>query len=235
MAKPPRSRPSVEGVEEQTTSSSNQEVTLTPQPEALVGKSAAAKLTPPPVSAPTPGDAAVAPPPAAKPQTPTPEIQQPPVAQPVTAQPVAPPAPAPSAPPPQINQQVSAPPAQVPGPGTDLEVKGNELDRQGQEAMSTGSRFGEGGQLHYESVQVGSDVPLIELPQETEKRTAHLGYRVTESYLRDIKKKTHLLAAIHECSVDTVNVFVLQVLAESFKIVDDRLTGYFHHKNNKQR
>jgi hypothetical protein len=107
----------------------------------------------------------------------------------------------------------------------ELEVSaGREID-QGREETPR-STFGQGGSLHFESVAVGSDTPLMQVPKAAPKRTAHLGYRVTDEYLQDIKKKTHLLAAMHGVSVDTVNIFILQVLADSFGTVDERLAEY---------
>lgn len=88
------------------------------------------------------------------------------------------------------------------------------------------SPFGGDGKLHFEAVTVGSDTPLIDLPREVQRRTAHLGFRVTEKYLKDFKKKLHLLAAIHEVPIDTVNIFVLQELSESFGRVDERIVKY---------
>lgn len=75
--------------------------------------------------------------------------------------------------------------------------------------------------------------PQVNLPkQQSQKRTAHLGFRVTQEYLDDVKQRTHLLVAMYRVPVDTVNLMILQEIAECFPAVEARIQRYLRDEDD---
>jgi hypothetical protein len=78
----------------------------------------------------------------------------------------------------------------------------------------------------FESIAINPDGPTMAIPEAPERRTAHLGYRVTESYLAEVRRRTLMLAAMHDMTVEMVNLFALQEFGASWDRVNDRIVQY---------
>lgn len=74
--------------------------------------------------------------------------------------------------------------------------------------------------IRFEAVQIGGENDLLQVREQSEKRTAHLGFRVTEDYLETFKANIHLIAALNRESVETVNTVMLNVMMRSFEHVE---------------